>query len=829
MTDASKLKAINFGKNHPKLSVCILLILMFAGYLLWPLSESTISTHGINSTRIVDRNGNLLREIRPLGSGIPISLKDVDQTLVDAVVAIEDRHFFSHFGINPVSIFRAWRDNAAAGEIVRGGSTLTMQVARTLRGNKSRNIYQKIAEAFLALRLETQLSKEDILTTWLNKVYFGNQAYGIEAASQLYFNKSAADLNLGEATFLAGLPQRPNAFDPYRNLDNALLRQRRVLDAMFIASFVTRTEIDQVEKIPLQITARETVFKAPHFVEDIRRRASANLTETREIQTTLDLPLQHAVESLASAHLERLGNDRASNAAAIVIDNKTGDILAYMGSVDFWNTSIEGQNDGVRMLRQPGSALKPFTYAVALDSKKYTPASILPDIEVHIPEAGGAFSPLNYDKKFHGPVPLRTALASSYNIPAVRLLREYGTASLLDVLFEAGIQSLNKGPDHYGVGLTLGNGEVRLIELAQAYTTFARQGQSISPNPVRATVSLEGDTLRQSTVNFEAVFEPEVTYLVTDILADPEARAPAFGRHGPLELPFPVAVKTGTSKDYRDNWAVGYTPRHTVAVWVGNFDGKPMRRVSGVSGAGPLFHAIMLHLGSGGNFGQPAGIHEAMICPVSGNMPGAHCPGVKKELFLPGTLPTDTCTTHQVFVLDERDGSLAHVATPAEHIQPTLFTVFDEQFLTWAKSNGIPSPPQFSENSDPNRDEATPNAEFADASPLHVSDQLRITYPESGMTFQLDPVLHASYQRIKLQGIVRDDLLQPTWWIDDRSFAGALDGAFWPLKEGTHEIELRARNKQGQLVRSAPVIVQVLPYNGLPVKPATPTSTSASR
>ena len=781
--------------------ILAVLAFSFSFFLLWPLSQSTLQQQTTESIRILDRNGALLREIQPEGKGIPIPIEQVNEATINAVIAIEDRHFYRHIGINPISIMRAMKDNVAAGEVVSGGSTITMQVARLLLGHQQRTVFKKISEALFALRLEVHLTKEEILSIWLNRVYFGNQVHGIESAARLYFGKSAADLTVAEASFLSGLPQRPNGYNPFRYPDQSRQRHFRVLDAMEQVGYLSSEEARRLKTIELDIANKEVVFQAPHFVEYIRRLTAERNIQQKTISTTLDLPLQQTVQALAQSHLQRLGNDKATNAAAIVLDNSNGHILAYLGSADFWDEATQGQNDGIQMLRQPGSALKPFAYALALESKKYDAASILPDIELHIPEAGGAFSPMNYDKKFHGPVPLRTALASSYNVPAVRLVREYGAGTLIDLLHETGITSLNKGANHYGVGITLGNGEVRPLELARAYAALANGG-SLAPLQVIKSDSSEASKLLRDETPPSRLrsISPETTFLITDILRDPEARAPGFGRYGPLELPFPVAVKTGTSKDYRDNWAVGYSPRYTVAVWVGNFDGSPMRRVSGVSGAGPLFHAIMLQLGSGGNFKTPASVESAMICPISGALPGKACGGTKREFFLSDTVPQDTCKIHQVVHIDSRNGLRATDQTPPQNTVPTRFAVYPEIYRDWMKKNKIPMPPDF------------PGIIETASSPLPQIQEasLEISYPESGMIFQLDPVLQASFQQIKLRGLSRVNLTEVTWWINDQKLEGSLRDAFWRLAPGDHEFMLTGLDVSGKLIKSKPVHIKVL-------------------
>ncbi len=795
------------------LRLVFVLVCCCLGFLFWPISDALLSEQPVTSTNVVDRDGRLLRTVRTNGQGIPVQSTEIDPFVFKAVVAIEDRYFYRHPGINPVSILQSVVENFRAGEVVRGGSTLTMQVARTLRGNQPRTVYQKVREAMLAVRLEAQHSKEQILLLWLNRVYFGNQIYGIEAAAQRYFGKPAIDLNKAEASFLVGLPQRPNAFNPYSHVEAAQARQQLVLQAMLETDVLSQEEYATLSALPIAVIPPEHTFKAPHFVNYILQQHAAETTWPQmpaTIRTTLHLPLQEEVEALTRAHLKRLGNDRATNAAALVIDNSNGHVLAYVGSADFWNAHIEGQNDGVRMHRQPGSALKPFTYALALDSGNYTTASILPDIAIHIPEAGGAFSPMNYDKKFHGPVPFRTALASSYNVPAVRLLREQGTEALLDLLRKAGVTSLTKGADHYGVGLTLGNGEVQLFELAAAYAMLANNGQLRPLQTMLSTINPDGRTQHSVGDTMQsAVLSHETAFLITDILQDPQAREPAFGRYGPLEMTFPAAVKTGTSKDYRDNWAIGYTPKHTVAIWVGNFDGAPMRRVSGVSGAGPLYHAIMETLGSGGSFAVPEELQTATICPLSGHKPGKNCPGVRKAYFLPQTLASDTCTVHQMWNIDTRSGFVAQSDTPAKFVKPTLFTVYPPLYDAWAMANGIAKP----QHPQPAQNASRPAAMRQAYAVQEASTKLQILYPKAGMIFQMDPVLKAGFQQIRLQGTAHTQVTNAQWWIDELPVSGPIQSAFWQLAPGHHTIELRAQDQQGRTIASAPVSIRVLPYN----------------
>ncbi len=515
------------------------------------------------------------------------------------------------------------------------------------------------------------------------------------------------------------------------------------------------------------------------------------------MRTTLDAALQREAETLVRLHLARLRGTNATAAAVLVLDNATGDVLAYVGSGDFWDAAAQGRNDGVQALRQPGSALKPFTYGLALESRRFTAASILPDVELAVPEAGGAFRPQNYDRRFHGPVPFRQALASSFNVPAVELARALGPPALLRALHAAGFASLTRDADTYGVGLTLGNGEVRLEELAAAYAGLARGGLRPAPRTVRWTRTARGDTLPGPRVAVAPMgLSPATAFVLTDILSDDGARAPGFGRGGPLALPFPVAVKTGTSKDYRDNWAVGSSPRHTVAVWVGRFDGAPMRQVSGVTGAAPLLHALFLDLGPGGAFAVPRGVVFADVCPHSGLRPGRFCPGRRTEAFLAGTAPTDTCRTHQLVALDARTGLRADASTPASARSMRLFTDYGPRFHAWMQAHGLPLPPTAS------------SAVLTQVRTAAYSDRLRVDYPADGARFLLDPHLRRAYQQLSLRAVAETGLLALEWRLDGQA-TGPGARLDWPLVPGAHTAEVWGVDEAGHRVRSRPVAFTV--------------------
>ncbi|MGD8394149.1 MAG: penicillin-binding protein 1C [Candidatus Eiseniibacteriota bacterium] len=769
---------------------------------------------------ITDVRGGLLREIAPDARALPVSLDDVPPIAIEALIAAEDRRFRDHPGIDVRAVARAAWQNLRHGAVTSGASTITMQVARLLRPARRagrRSLTDKLAEAALALRLEHRLQKRRILELWLALAPFGNRTRGIEAAARLYFGKRAGDLTAAEATFLVGLPQGPGHLDPFRHPERARARHRRVLGAMVACGALDATDRDRLLALPLRLEDPRRSFRAPHLVEQVLRdldgaTAAAASARPVEVRTTLDPELQATIEGLVRAHLARLESCNVHNAAVLVVENAAGRVLAHVGSADFWDARIDGQVDGTRMLRQPGSALKPFTYALALASRRHTPATILADLDDDLPGLRGALVPVNYDGEHHGPVPLRQALASSYNIPPVRLVRELGVERLLRALGAAGFESLDRTAEHYGSGLTLGNGEVRLSELVRAYAGLARGGSLPELRRIAWLRTAAGDTVRATPGTARPMgIEPAVAHLITDILSDPVARAPAFGRDGPLELPFPCAVKTGTTKDYRDNWAIGYTPRHTVGVWVGNFDGTPMRRVSGVSGAGPLFHAVMTLLGSGGEFERPPGIETHTVCAASGALPGPWCPGRRSEQFLAGTVPVETCSVHQMIALDVRTGERATAATPRQQVEERLFTVHPPLFHAWMHAHGMPLPP--------GEGRGTPGvARTPGRATLPVEPGLAVLDPPSGTRFQIDPRLRPEYQRVLLRAAVPPGLRHVAWCIDGRAIgtegtpaftSGSAPLASWQLAPGRHRLELRATRLTGERVRSAPAFVLV--------------------
>ncbi|HMJ11300.1 MAG TPA: penicillin-binding protein 1C, partial [Polyangiaceae bacterium] len=548
------------------LAASLLLGLLATGIILGePVPEALRHGHAEQSLRVLDREGRLMREVRT-GSGRSaqaVSAHELSEHVIPALLAAEDARFYEHPGIDGLAIVRATLQAIRHGRVVSGASTLTQQLARTVKP-RQRTERGKLSEILSALAIERALSKQQILEEYLNRVEFGPNVQGIEAASRSYFDKPARELSLAEAAALVSLPRGPTLYDPNRGVERLRRRRDRVLGRMRERGLAGTAAIERALAEPIRLQLRSSEVKAWHFTRAVTGKLMPSSSQrVREIETTLDSALQREVETLVREAALRLRAYDASAAAVVVVDNATGDVLAYVGAPDFFSEAALGQNDGVLALRQPGSALKPFVYALALE-RGMTPASLLPDIELHFPSSQNDYSPRNYDNRFHGPVRLREALASSLNVPAVYLADRLGVPAVLAYLQELGFSSLSRSAQHYGVALALGDGEVKLAELAGAYATLANGGERTALRYVRSLRDAGGRRVPVPIAARERVMSARAAAQITHILSDDLARAGGFGRGSVLAFSFPVAAKTGTSKGLRDNWAVGYTRERTV-------------------------------------------------------------------------------------------------------------------------------------------------------------------------------------------------------------------------------------------------------------------------
>ncbi len=589
----------------------------------WRYPLERLRPSDATSLTLVDSEGRVLRQTALRGGGRAtwVGLAEVPAVLLDATIAGEDKNFRGHAGVDLSAVARAaWLDLTGA-RLTYGGSTLTMQLVRLVDGHPPHTLAGKITDVVNALRLERALTKDAILEQYVNRAYYGNGAFGVEAAAQLYFGRPVTHLSDGEALLLAVLPRAPTAYDPLKHLDAALARRTHVTSGL---NFLTFSEPPKVKKL-------SPLVRAPQFVDWVMGGLPAEVRERGGVlRTTLDGRLQERIEALVREHVAARREERVNQAGVVVLDGRTGAVRAMVGSPDY----SQSQVNITTTPRHPGSTLKPFTYALALEAGD-TPSSIALDVE----EPHSAWQSHNADLRQHGPVRYRTALACSYNLAAVHVAERVGVGRLLERLRAAGLTTLDAPADVYGPALTLGAGPVRLVDLAAAYRFLVDDG---FVGPAYGVESLARPPRRR-------LFSPSVSWLVMDMLADPEARRPAFGDDLPFDLPFPAAAKTGTSGGFADNVAVVATREYIVAAWAGNFDGKPMHNVLAMWGAAPLARAALLAAADGHALTlppRPPSIVERPVCALSGGVPGAACP-IKREKFLAGHVPTAPCTWHR--------------------------------------------------------------------------------------------------------------------------------------------------------------------------------------
>lgn len=620
--------------------ICLLVLFIYQSYLFVKNLPSPLNIGKVNyalSTHIYDRNGKLLYEVFRDQNRTPVKLKELPTFVANATIAIEDKDYYRHNGVSLFSgILRALKDTWKNGDL-QGGSTITQQLVKTSLLTPERTLSRKVKEIILALWTERLYNKQQILEMYFNQVGYGGSAYGIEEASKVYFGKAAKNLSLEEAALLAGLPQQPSVYSPQVNPDLAIRRRNDVLKKMYEQKYISQADYNRAIKTEIVVIPPKTDIKAPHFVFYVK----ANLEKqygSRQVEeggfnvtTTLDLDLQTEVETILKEELEKVKNLNVTNGAILVTRPQTGEILAMVGSVDYYQQPF-GAYNVVTASRQPGSSIKPLMYSLALE-RGYTAATLIDDTPVAFSYAGGeVYRPVNYDGRFHGKVPLRYSLANSYNIPAVRVLNSIGIDPFVNHAKRMGISSWEDS-SRFGLSLTLGGGEVTMLDMATAFGVFANQGYRVD---LTDTVKLEdsrGSVVSDLSPNKVKVMGPGVTYIISDILSDDVARQWAFGPHSFLDVPgYKVAVKTGTTNDKKDNWTIGYTPNYLVSVWVGNNDNTPMNPylTSGITGAAPIWNRVMTavikrYKESGTWFTKPAEVVEK------------NCYFGRSEYFLRGT------------------------------------------------------------------------------------------------------------------------------------------------------------------------------------------------
>jgi penicillin-binding protein 1C len=817
---------------------------VIAGSLPLP-SELEGRASAFQSTRIVDREGNLLNETLDPNAGLrtAVPLDRMSPYLIGATIATEDANFFAHPGVDPVALVRALYYAVLERDIVAGGSTIPQQLVKMLLLSPERTFTRKVNEAVLASEISRTYEKQDILRIYLNEIYYGNFSYGAAAAAETYFKKDVADLTLAEAALLAGLPQLPTYYDPYTQQDRAKRRQGIVLGLMVEQGVITPQEADAAWQEPLTYHPVEFNLEAPHFTLYVRQQLEellgpAALGAGLRVETTLDPRLQAEAERIVANNVGGLAENNVSNGALVAMRPDTGEILALVGSADFNNVEIDGQVNMALAPRQPGSTIKPLVYLATFEQpgrpleERWTPGTLIADIREAFPDgANPPYVPENYDGREHGLLPLRQNLGNSYNIPAVRALQQAGIPEFLALAQRTGITTLTR-PD-YGLSLSLGAGEVPLTEMTSAFAAMGNSGVRRPPVTIRKITDSTGNVLCEMGTAQpcqahagagEQVLNPVDAFLMTDILSDNEARSAAFGPNSLLRLDRPAAVKTGTTNDIRDILTIGYTPQLVTGVWVGNADNSPMRNVSGVTGAAPIWNQFMTVAHAGEpvmEFLPPPGVRQFEVCADTGTQPSRACPERRMRWFAEDRppLPPER-DLWQTFRVDRNTGQLATDATPPDQIEERTWKVYPEPYRAWAQAHGIEQPPFIPPPVGPPGASATA-APVLTAAPT-LAAQVSIASPLEGETIS---GLVTVYGTVNVPNIVSYEI-QYGETHDPGAFSPPVAGPYggvvindalaqWDtsgLREGPHTLRLLARDAGGAQYETRVRVFVLPPY-----------------
>ncbi len=776
---------------------------LYIAYFL-PLPDVLTIRQDIPTTKIYDRNGILLYELlRPdEGRRTSLSLREVPEKFIQATLSAEDINFYHHSGVDFGAIFRALSLNIQAEKIVSGASTIPQQLIRNLMGTERRRTLEgKILEALYAIRISHQYSKDEILEQYLNRIYYGNLSYGAQSAAQNYFGKNLHDLDLAESALLAGLPQSPSVYNPLVNFTSAKKRQIYVLGQMVQNGFIT--EIDKAQSIEEKLTFRKqkTDMKAPHFVTYVLNQLEEQYGEDQlylgglSIQTTLDYQLQQKAEDIIKRQVERLAEQKVSNGALISIDVQTGQILAWVGSKDYFDPDIQGAVDVVTSFRQPGSSIKPFNYLLAFE-KGWSPATVIYDIPTQFKTNSGAYSPKNYDLDYHGPVRARVALGSSYNIPAVKTLEYVGPENLLAFFQRVGLKTLEDSPEFYGLALTLGGAEVRLLDLTNAYRMIANYGFYSDESSILQVRDSEGKIL----FSWQPVAKKYVlgnqgkehAYQIINILSDPLARLEGFGEDSILEISRPAAVKTGTTRNFRDNLTVGFTPEIVTGVWVGNADATTMENISGIDGAAPIWANFMeeaLEFQPRTDFFVPPGLQNIELCSISGFLPTPECPNLISELLTAQQIPQKMDNYFKKFTLEKSSGRIIAQDClknylPFQYSEKVLID-YPTELQRWATERELQLP------------NIIPCDAHHDYSGNYTDDQnasIKIVSPRDLDEYLVDYSMPIEGQKIPFRIDVPSDTKQIDYFLDGKFLATAATSPYtylWPPVQGEHFVSAR--------------------------------------
>ncbi len=724
-----------------------IILILLAGFVLWLFFyfisfDESVFTHQALSSVFVDQQGEPLRRLLANDSSYTqtCTLAEISPHFLRAIVLVEDKHFYSHKGVRISSLVRALFSNISSRKVVSGGSTITMQLAKMVYFHHKRHLWNKISEVFKALKFELHLKKEKILAEYVNRLPFGNMIYGVKEAARYYFDKDPSQLSLNQAIYLALIPKSPSRYNPKKHLHNLQTRWFKILNLFMKKNHISQDEFSRARQEGIEFGMREFPFMAPHFIDMLKERYLGEKIPAR-VHTTINRNIQITVEGIIRAHLLRLRDFGVGSAAVVVINNHTHQVEGFVGSPDYFDDQMSGYVNLATALRQPGSTLKPFVYALALE-RGYTAATILPDIQF---PAKGGFFPKNHDGRHHGPLRLRQALACSYNIPAFYLAMKITPASIIEKLKLAGFSYLRDESGFYGETIALGAGEVTLLDLTIAYSAFANSGSVIYPA-----------FLKDQTLKKWQVFNEKSAFLIWHILQDPAARHASFGYVSAMNLPFPVAVKTGTSKGYRDKWAVGVNSRFTVGVWLGNPDGKNMKDLSRVGNAPTIMRDIYLAIQKDwlqGELPVPAGISKLKICSLSGELANADCENSVQEYFMDSQRPQQSCTYHS-------------------RLKDRVVVSYPELYRSWAEQTHA-----------------------ANRFNLKISLDRKISFPQNGDRFYIHSAIKRHSQQIPFEAIGFAAGEEIEFVLNGKVFKTIVlpQQVLWTLKEGNHTLVLKNR------------------------------------
>ena len=734
-----------------------------------------------------DRNGRFLGEV---GASKDDEygywpLADLPPRVAAATLAVEDHRFYGHPGVDPIAVARAFWQNIRTGKRLSGASTLAMQVTR-MQFPGPRRYFRKATEALTALFLTWRNGREEVLRHYLRIVPYGNRIHGVAYAARRYFNKPVEDLSWAEIAYLAAIPQAPARMNPFYVLGHqaATNRGKRILDLLLDTHRISREEhelaYNQIQGIRIPDWG-ERPLEGLHAILHLENMLTTPLTRKRisirpVVRTTLDLDLQREITRTTVKALEHWRREGAGNGAAIVLDRKSNEVLAWVGSSNYFDKSHAGAIDYTSVPRSPGSALKPFIYAIALDRGAITPATILDDLQ------RGAGGITNADDTFMGPMLPRMALANSRNVPAANLLSWIGLEQGYDFLRTLGLHDNSKSVKRYGLGLAIGGMPVTLEQLVHAFTVFSQEGR------LGDLIWYEG----QSATEPRHILSEETARIVALYLSDPLARLPSFARMGALEYPFPVAIKTGTSSRFRDAWTVAFTSRYVIGVWLGDPDFQPMNRLTGYRSAAELVQRVLLELHRDQTqglmdfgFPPPRGYQSLRLCALSGQLATSACERIVEEWFRPGSGPVEYCKSHILLAIDRRSGLPATPLTPPEFVDVRPFVDLPPQYAMWATSSGLPQIPRMQ-----------PDFAAFEQGGLTQRVRLRITAPENGLRLLRDPETPDENSTLALMADVHPCVPQIVWYVDQQPFqlVEYPYGARWRALPGEHTIQARVPN-----------------------------------